>query len=153
MHSASNCAVKSHVGVPTLSHGLLCLYILHRISLLYIIIVALIRHHSQCVAIACLYLTTCISGLHFGLFVVDYRLVCTMVHKCAAYSCRSGYKGDVSDIKVSFHSFPLNNEELCDRRMKANPRKDFVSTKHSKLCSLHFRSRDFVDEHRESNQQ
>jgi len=77
-----------------------------------------------------------------------------MVHKCAAYGCRSGYKGEtVPDVKISFHAFPLNNRELCERWMKANPRKDFAPTKHSKLCSLHFKPTDFVEVHRDSNQQ
>jgi len=55
------------------------------------------------------------------------RLVSTMVHKCAAYNCRSGYKGDGTENNVSFHGFPLNNKELCDKWLKANPRKDIDS--------------------------
>ena len=79
-----------------------------------------------------------------------------MVNKCAAYGCRSGYKKkDVGekggDEKVTFHSFPLQNKELCDRWLRANPRKDFVPTKHSRLCSLHFTPNDFVEVHTDSN--
>lgn len=78
--------------------------------------------------------------------------------KCVAYGCRSGYvtksEGTVnSDIKVTFHAFPLKNKDLCDKWVRANPRKDFVPTQHSKLCSLHFKPSDFVDERRDSNVQ
>jgi len=47
---------------------------------------------------------------------------------------------------VSYHAFPLNNAELCQKWICANPCKDFVITKNSKLCSLHFHSSDFVTE-------
>jgi len=49
------------------------------------------------------------------------------------------------DVKISFHVFPLNNRELCKRWMKANPWKEFAPTKHSKLCSLHFKPTDLVE--------
>jgi len=79
-----------------------------------------------------------------------------MVNKCAAYGCRSGYKNkDVDQTgdsdRITFHSFPLHNKELCDRWIRANPRKDFVPSKHSRLCSLHFKSSDFVEVHADSN--
>jgi len=78
-----------------------------------------------------------------------------MVNKCAAYGCKSGYSGntDVQDdgVKVSFHAYPLSNKELCDKWIRANPRKDFVPTKHSKLCSLHFKPSDFVEARRDTN--
>jgi hypothetical protein len=82
-----------------------------------------------------------------------------MVHKCAAYGCKSGYKSTENTAdhqqevqhKVTFHKFPIGNEELCDKWIRANPRKDFVPTKHSTLCSLHFQPSDFVDERRDTN--
>ena len=77
-----------------------------------------------------------------------------MVHKCAAFRCKSGYKGEeqsASDVKITFHSFPLANKELCDRWIKANSRKDYNSTKHSRLCSLHFTASDFVEQRTDSN--
>ena len=80
-----------------------------------------------------------------------------MVNKCAAYGCKSGYaKQDesiVSASKLTFHAFPLNNEELCAQWVKANPRKDFVPTKNSKICSLHFQPNDFIAERQDSNSQ
>jgi len=84
--------------------------------------------------------------------VLSYNPV--MVNKCAAYGCESGYSGntDVQDgVKVSFHAYPLSNNELCEKWIRANPRKDFVPTKHSKLCSLHFKPSDFIEARRDTN--
>ena len=78
----------------------------------------------------------------------------TMVNKCAAFGCKSGYKNNVqqdTDIKITYHSFPLGSEELCDKWVGANPRSDFVPSKHSRLCSLHFKPSDFVQERADSN--
>ncbi|ESN94727.1 hypothetical protein HELRODRAFT_126167, partial [Helobdella robusta] len=69
-----------------------------------------------------------------------------MVNKCAAYSCKSGYKSNAAidaENKVSFHSYPVNDPELCAKWNKANPRRDFIPSRHSKMCSLHFRPSDF----------
>ena len=79
-----------------------------------------------------------------------------MVYKCSAFGCKSGYvrKNDEHDDAVpvvSYHAFPLNNAELCQKWVRANPRKDFVVTKHSKLCSLHFHPSDFVAERMDTN--
>ena len=79
-----------------------------------------------------------------------------MVNKCSAYGCRSGYKKTNVDEKggsekITFHSFPLRNKELCDRWSRSIVRKDFVPTKHTKLCSLHFAPSDFVEVHADSN--
>jgi len=75
-----------------------------------------------------------------------------MVNKCAAFGCKSGYKGhEQTGVKITFHSFPLNNKDLCDKWIRANPRKDFVPLKHSKLCSLHFQPTDFIDKRRDTN--
>jgi len=75
-----------------------------------------------------------------------------MVNKCAAFGCKSGYKGhEQTGVKITFHSFPLNNKDLCDKWIRANPRKDFVPSKHSKLCSLHFQPTDFIDKCMDTN--
>jgi len=78
-----------------------------------------------------------------------------MVYKCAAFGCRTGYNGsntvDENGEKITLHLFPLHNHDLCEKWIRANPRKDCVPTKHSKLCSLHFTSNDFVQERRDSN--
>jgi len=80
-----------------------------------------------------------------------------MVNKCAAYGCTSGYKrkrktlSEGSGTKVTFHAFPLHDKELCEKWVRAKLRKDFVPSKHSKLCSLHFKPSDFVETHQDSN--
>lgn len=74
--------------------------------------------------------------------------------RCAAYGCKSGYdstRACKSDTPVTFHSFPLRNSDLVNKWIKANPRQDFTPTKSSRLCSLHFRDSDFVDERTDSN--
>ena len=79
-----------------------------------------------------------------------------MVNKCSAFGCRSGYKTKEQEIqteatKVTFHAYPLNNQELLQKWIKANPRKDFVPSKNSKICSLHFHTDDFITERTDSN--
>lgn len=77
-----------------------------------------------------------------------------MVNKCAAFGCKSGYKSNRSvDLlnKVTLHVFPLGDKDLCDKWIRANPRKDFVPTKNSRLCSLHFRPSDFIEERLDKN--
>jgi hypothetical protein len=82
--------------------------------------------------------------------VLSYK----MVNKCVAYGCKSGYKGNASpDCSITSHAFPLKNKDLCDEWIRANPRQDFMPTKYSKMCSLHFKPSDFTDEHRDSNKQ
>ena len=77
-----------------------------------------------------------------------------MVNKCAAFGCKSGYKGHEQRdqcVKITFHSFPLANKELCDRWIRAISREDFTPSKHSRICSLHFKGTDFVEERADSN--
>jgi len=73
-----------------------------------------------------------------------------MVNKCAAFGCKSGYKSHETDSSVTFHRFP-NDPELREKWRRANPRKDFVPTEHSRLCSLHFHPSDFVDVRTDKN--
>ena len=49
-----------------------------------------------------------------------------------------------------FHKFP-RDATLCNKWNRANPGKEFVPTKHSRICSLHFRESDFVEQHQDSN--
>ena len=69
-----------------------------------------------------------------------------MLHKCPAITCncRSGYRGEKQDQKVTFHSFPLEDKHLLQTWLKRLARKDYVPTKHSKLCSLYFKFKGFV---------
>jgi THAP domain-containing protein 1/3 len=78
-----------------------------------------------------------------------------MVYKCAGFGCRSGYR-DCSGLgcngeKITFHSFPISNDELCQKWVRANPREGYTPTKHSRLCSLHFQSSDFIEEPQDKN--
>ena len=73
-----------------------------------------------------------------------------MVYKCAAFGCKSGSKSNTDDSCVTFYAFP-SDPQLREKWIKANPRKDFVVTKHSRLCSLHFHSSDFVDVRTDTN--
>lgn len=80
-----------------------------------------------------------------------------MGYKCAAFGCKSGYRSQKSrqntGEKITFHSYPLKDQILCAKWIHANPRKDFVPSKYSRLCSLHFTSGDFVEMHSDSNAQ
>ena len=77
-----------------------------------------------------------------------------MVNKCSAYGCKSGY-ASVDNEKttkgLSFHSFPLNNPDLCEKWIRANPRDGFEPSKNSKMCSLHFLPTDFVSDVKDTN--
>src|SRR5688572_24417347 len=80
-----------------------------------------------------------------------------MVNKCAAFGCKSGYDTNESktkpnnETKITFHAFPIHNKDLCEKWIRANPRQNFVPLKYSKLCSLHFKSSDFIDECQDTN--
>ncbi|KAK2570273.1 hypothetical protein P5673_005057 [Acropora cervicornis] len=50
-----------------------------------------------------------------------------------------GSSRDVYWVNKDFHS------KLWISRIKRGPIKDFTVTKHTKLCSAHFRKEDFVD--------
>ena len=67
-----------------------------------------------------------------------------MVYKCCAPGCKSGYSGNPSE-NVTLHKFP-KREDVLSTWMRKIPRADFVPTKSSRLCSLHFVSTDFITE-------
>ena len=69
-----------------------------------------------------------------------------MVYKSAAINCRSGYDEESKDPNVTFHAFPLHDQQLLQAWHKRLARKDFTPTKYSKLCSIHFPPEDFVTE-------
>jgi len=75
-----------------------------------------------------------------------------MVNKCCAYGCKTGYKGHTTTSveNITLHKFP-RDETLCAKWIRANPRKDFIHSKHSRMCSLHFTASDFVNQHQDSN--
>jgi len=55
-----------------------------------------------------------------------------------------------SETRITFHSFPAD-EKMREKWIRANPRKDFVPSKNSRICSLHFRDSDFVEERSDKN--
>ena len=48
------------------------------------------------------------------------------------------------------HAYPTN-PEMRQKWIRANPRKDFLPTKHFKVCSLHFLPSDFTYVRRDTN--
>ncbi len=58
--------------------------------------------------------------------------------------CRSGYTREETPATVTYHKFPLNNPSLLQKWLRKIPRKDYVPTKYSVVCSLHFIKSDFV---------
>ena len=75
----------------------------------------------------------------------------SMGFKCAAYGCKSGYASSAKNVRgVTFHAFPAD-PELRDKWIRANPRKDFIPTIFSRICSLHFQEFDFMEARRDSN--
>ena len=75
-----------------------------------------------------------------------------MVYKCAASDCKSGYSSEEKKLNVTYHSFPLKNEELLCNWLKNIARKNFKPSKYSKLCSLHFKADDFIKVSHDSKQ-
>ena len=69
-----------------------------------------------------------------------------MVYKCAAINCQSGCDGESKDPNVTFHAFPLHDQQLLQAWLKRLARKNFIPTKYSKLCLIHFSPEDFVIE-------
>ena len=59
-----------------------------------------------------------------------------MVNKCASPKCQTGHT--FSTRKLSSFHFPLKNEELNKKWFRFVNRSDWVPTKHSVLCELHF---------------
>ena len=55
-------------------------------------------------------------------------------------------------LNITYHSFPLKNEELLCNWLKNIARKNFKPSKYSKLCSLHFKPDDFIEVSHDSNQ-
>ena len=47
---------------------------------------------------------------------------------------------------MTFHAFPLHDQQLLQAWLKRLARKDITPTKYSKLCSIHFTPEDFVTE-------
>ena len=74
-----------------------------------------------------------------------------MVNSCCAVECRSDYNDQDAPGNVTLHQFPKDPQNF-QAWIRAISRKDWTPSEHSKLCSLHFESSDFVtNETRDSN--
>jgi len=93
----------------------------------------------------------CFIRLLSAICWITVAILLTMVNKCSAYGCTSGYKSHTTDDGISFHAFPLNNKDILDKWMQANPRTDFIPTKYSRMCSLLLESSDFFQHSSDSN--
>ena len=60
-----------------------------------------------------------------------------MVNKCAAPKCTSGYARNEKKQIAKFH-FPLKIAELNKQWIHFVNKRDWLATKHSMLCELHF---------------
>ena len=68
-----------------------------------------------------------------------------MPSKCSAVNCKSGYDSNKEKQDgITFHRFPLENKDLLNLWLRRISRVDFVPTRYSKLCSLHFKESDFL---------
>ena len=77
-----------------------------------------------------------------------------MVYKCSAFGCKSGYASQTSscsEMKPTFHTYPLRNKDLLSLWLESNPRRNFTPSKYSRLCSLHFKETDFITTSQDSN--
>ena len=59
-----------------------------------------------------------------------------MVYKCAAIDCKSGYSSEEKKLNVTYHLFPLKNEELLCNWLKNIARKNFKPSKYSKFLYI-----------------
>src|SRR6218665_1479855 len=96
----------------------------------------------------------------------NFRILLSVIMViCAAYGCRSGYNSqnsatnDADETHQTIEGpcrimpFQFKNKDLCDKWVRAIRRQNFVATKYSKLCSLHFKETDFVEVSRDTNKQ
>ncbi len=76
-----------------------------------------------------------------------------MVYKCCAMYCNTGYNNVETPkaLGITMFSFPLKDEALVKQWLKRLCREDFVPTKHSRICSLHFKDDDIATERQDSN--
>ncbi|GBO15124.1 THAP domain-containing protein 1 [Araneus ventricosus] len=67
-----------------------------------------------------------------------------MVNVCSAYGCvnRSSHP-NCKEKGISFHHFPLNDQQKLKMWIEKMKRKSFKPTKHSRICSQHFVEEDF----------
>ena len=70
-----------------------------------------------------------------------------MVYKCAAINCKSRYSSEEKKLNITYHSFPVKDEELLCNWLKNIARKNFKPAKYSK-----FKPDGFIEVSHDSNQ-
>ena len=70
---------------------------------------------------------------------------------CSVVTCKSGYHAKSTPKYVQWFLFPLensrNNSKVLLEKWKSRlNRKDFIPTKNSRICSLHFKNEDYIPE-------
>lgn len=76
-----------------------------------------------------------------------------MVHTCVVAGCPNRRRKTNSGFGnvVSFHLFPLNDNDLCQKWISAVGGEGFQPNKYSAVCSLHFKDSDIVAFHDDNN--
>ena len=96
----------------------------------------------------------CAIQCHRGFYISDAILITVilviMPNRCTAFGCKSGYDNHKPEDRITFHTYP-RDQDLREKWISANPRKDFKPSNTATLCSLHFRDSDFVEKHSDSN--
>ena len=67
-----------------------------------------------------------------------------MPNLCLAPKCINGLSSTKKCASVSLHKFPLNNSDLLQQWLHRIHRRDLKPTRNSRICSLHFREEDFL---------
>ena len=70
---------------------------------------------------------------------------------CTVVTCKSGYHAHPTPKEVQWFHFPLenfrnNSKVLLDKWKSRLNRNDFTPTKHTRICSLHFKNEDYIPE-------
>ena len=70
---------------------------------------------------------------------------------CSVVTCKSGYHAHCTPKEVQWFQFPVENfrnhsKVLLDKWKSRLNRKDFIPTKHTRICSLHFKNGDYIPE-------
>ena len=71
--------------------------------------------------------------------------------KCSVVTCKSGYDTHCTPKDVRWFHFPLQNfrnhsKVLLEKWKSRLNRIGFIPTKHTQICSLHFKNEDYIPE-------
>ena len=70
---------------------------------------------------------------------------------CTVVTCKSGYHAHPTPKEVQWFQFPVENfrnssKVLLEKWKSRLNRKGFIPTKHTRICSLHFKNEDYIPE-------